>query len=259
MSGPLARQCCDCGQTYQTRWPACRRCDQCHELLRQRKRSAPARTCTRCSKPVEAGRRSHRCVACAKEVALEKKRARGRSESSRAAKRAWAAAHRSVIETNRSRWRAAHREQARAYKRHYERRARSEYRYNLLSTMRSRVAAALKASRRRGKAVTDRGAMRLVGCSIDALMRHLESLFEDGMTWGNFGRGGWHIDHVYPVGRADMSDAAQVRAAFNWQNCRPLWARENLRKNAKVTRESQALFDALVKEFRKTQARGIRP
>ena len=37
-----------------------------------------------------------------------------------------------------------------------------------------------------------------VGCSYKELLDHLESQFDEGMTWENHGRGDgiWHIDHI---------------------------------------------------------------
>lgn len=38
-----------------------------------------------------------------------------------------------------------------------------------------------------------------LGCSLDELKRHLESQFERGMSWSNYGTHGWQIDHVVPL------------------------------------------------------------
>jgi hypothetical protein len=99
--------------------------------------------------------------------------------------------------------------------------------------------------------------MRFVGCSLDELVVHIESQFAEGMTWQNFGRNGWHVDHIFPVGQADLSDPAQVRAAFNWRNCRPVWEADNLKKSDRVTPKARALFHQLVQHFRKQQGGAI--
>jgi hypothetical protein len=96
--------------------------------------------------------------------------------------------------------------------------------------------------------------MRLVGCTVAALVAHLESQFAEGMSWSNFGRGGWHVDHIYPVGRADLTDKAQLLAAFNWRNCQPAWESDNLRKSARVTAATERHFKELVANFRKDAA-----
>ena len=73
---------------------------------------------------------------------------------------------------------------------------------------------------------------RLVGYSIDDLMRHLERQFVKGMSWANIGD--WHIDHIVP--RASFSyrcaDDDEFRACWALTNLRPLWSKENLTKGA---------------------------
>ena len=39
----------------------------------------------------------------------------------------------------------------------------------------------------------------LVGYTLEDLKLHLESHFLSGMTWENYGRNGWHIDHLIPL------------------------------------------------------------
>lgn len=54
----------------------------------------------------------------------------------------------------------------------------------------------------------------------------LESNFQNGMSWDNFGR--WHIDHVAPLSWFELGLDCEARLAWNWRNMRPLWARENI-------------------------------
>jgi len=74
--------------------------------------------------------------------------------------------------------------------------------------------------------------MELVGCSIEELMKHIESQFTDGMSWEN--QGEWHIDHVRPCASFDLTDEQQQRECFHYTNLQPLWAEDNLRKRAKI-------------------------
>jgi hypothetical protein len=125
--------------------------------------------------------------------------------------------------------------------------------------MRSRVATALRDAKLKGRKITVRGALRFVGCSIVELADYLELQFVEGMSWQNFGRGGWNVDHIFPVGRADMSDIAQVQAVFHWRNCQPLWESDNIRKRDRVTAEARALFDTLVEGYRSSEGSGPAP
>ena len=73
----------------------------------------------------------------------------------------------------------------------------------------------------------------LVGCSIPFLKEYLEKKFKKGMTWKNQGRFGWHIDHIVPCSKFDLSDPDQQKKCFNYKNLQPLWATENILKSNK--------------------------
>lgn len=74
----------------------------------------------------------------------------------------------------------------------------------------------------------------LIGCSIDDFKKHLESLFQYGMNWENYGRNGWHIDHIIPCASFDLTDSEQQKRCFHYTNLQPLWEIDNLRKSDKV-------------------------
>jgi len=69
-----------------------------------------------------------------------------------------------------------------------------------------------------------------VGYSLAKLRRHLESLFEPGMSWQNYGL--WHIDHRRPVNTFDFSSIEDpaFKQCWSLDNLQPLWARENWTK-----------------------------
>ena len=73
----------------------------------------------------------------------------------------------------------------------------------------------------------------LLGCSVTDLIKHLESKFILGMTWENYGRTGWHIDHIKPLAGFDLSNPEQLKQACHYTNLQPLWASDNLRKGAR--------------------------
>jgi hypothetical protein len=73
--------------------------------------------------------------------------------------------------------------------------------------------------------------MELAGCSLDDLMKHLESKFTEGMTWENYGQ--WHIDHNRPCASFNLEDPAEQKKCFHWTNLQPLWAKDNLKKSDK--------------------------
>jgi hypothetical protein len=74
---------------------------------------------------------------------------------------------------------------------------------------------------------------KYLGCSIPDLIARLESMFKDGMTWDNYGRIGWHIDHIKPMAMFDLSKESEQRKACHYTNLQPLWALENSAKGAR--------------------------
>ena len=73
--------------------------------------------------------------------------------------------------------------------------------------------------------------LELLGCSVDELNAHLEDLFEEGMTWDNYGE--WHIDHIRPCASFDLTDPDQQKQCFHYTNLQPLWAADNFAKSDK--------------------------
>lgn len=241
---PTFRSCRDCKATLIGIRRDPRRCNKCHEL-----QSRPvALVCRTCGETFQRASRSRAtaCSKCRKQATRSKRRKELRE---------WRTRNPERYAAQKRRWKERKRDHVRGYKREYERRTRrDDYRVKLISVVRSRVATALKVVRNSGKVPASRGALRLIGCTLGDLVFHLESQFEQGMSWANFGRGGWHVDHIYPVGRADLTDMAQLLAAFNWQNCRPAWESDNLRKQAKVTAATKRHFEELVAIFREEAA-----
>lgn len=105
----------------------------------------------------------------------------------------------------------------------------SDHQFRLLKTLRSRLYAIV----RRGMGKKKGSTLELLGCSLPELRQHLEAQFADGMSWDNYGRNGWHVDHVRPCASFDLNDPDQQRQCFHYTNLQPLWAADNIRKGAK--------------------------
>ena len=82
---------------------------------------------------------------------------------------------------------------------------------------------------RPGDAVED------LGCSLDELRQHIESKFQPGMTWDNWGRGPgtWQLDHIMPLSKFDLTNRQHFILACHYLNLQPLWSEVNSRKRAK--------------------------
>lgn len=100
--------------------------------------------------------------------------------------------------------------------------------YKLACVLRSRLTVALKG----GRGVKTLCAFDLLGCSLAQLRVHLSSLFRPGMSWENHGPV-WHIDHIKPCAKFDLTDPSQQRSCFHYTNLQPLFALENLQKSQK--------------------------
>lgn len=102
--------------------------------------------------------------------------------------------------------------------------------YRITAILRATLRGAI-INRRRGtdwKAGARLGA--IVGCSKLELITHIEAQFLAGMSWSNYGRNGWEIDHVKPCASFDLTQHDQVLLCFHYKNLRPLWRADNLRK-----------------------------
>lgn len=73
--------------------------------------------------------------------------------------------------------------------------------------------------------------VELLGCTPLEVVNHIESQFEDGMSWDNYGIKTWHIDHIKPLSAHDLTNPDEVKLAFHYTNLQPLWASENLFKS----------------------------
>lgn len=98
--------------------------------------------------------------------------------------------------------------------------------FKLAVYMRVRTRKALKGIQKSART------MQLLGCDIDTLKKHLESQFKPGMSWDNYCYTGWHVDHIKPCAKFDLSDPAQQLACFSFRNLQPLWHKDNIRKGA---------------------------
>ena len=115
----------------------------------------------------------------------------------------------------------------RAWRRQYERtRYCNDIQYRLSDILRSRLKIALKNNAKKGKTLD------YLGCSIVEFKNYLELKFLSGMSWENQGSV-WHIDHIKPLAKFDLSKEEEIIKACHYTNLQPLLAFENLSKGAK--------------------------
>ena len=77
----------------------------------------------------------------------------------------------------------------------------------------------------------------LVDYTCEELRAHLESLFTDGMTWENYGKGKykWNIDHVIArsIFNITSAECQEFRDCWALDNLQPLWETRNQEKGNK--------------------------
>lgn len=81
-----------------------------------------------------------------------------------------------------------------------------------------------------------RSTFDLLGYTVEELKSHLEKQFQPGMSWENYNRHGWHIDHKIPLSahNYETPDDEDFKRAWALSNLQPLWAKENLSKSDKL-------------------------
>jgi hypothetical protein len=62
------------------------------------------------------------------------------------------------------------------------------------------------------------------------------------MTWENYGE--WHVDHIVPVSAHNFETTEDIdfKKCWDLSNLQPLWATDNMRKNAKLLKPFQPSF-----------------
>lgn len=74
-----------------------------------------------------------------------------------------------------------------------------------------------------------------LGCSVNELRSYIESKFKEGMSWENYGKSGWCIDHIIPLSKFNLTNIEEYLKANHYTNIQPMWYGENISKG---TRES---------------------
>ena len=91
---------------------------------------------------------------------------------------------------------------------------------------------AIKSNQKTGSAVKD------LGCSIEEFKIYIESKFYnrkngEAMTWENWTKDGWHMDHVIPLSNFNLTNREEFLKANHYSNLQPLWTEDHLEKTIK--------------------------
>lgn len=111
---------------------------------------------------------------------------------------------------------------------YYNTRYNNDLSFRIKRILRARLNRALNNNQKIGSAIKD------LGCSIDEFRMYIESLWQEGMSWSNHSKDGWHIDHIIPLDYFNLSNPGELQIACNYTNLQPMWAKENLSKKNKL-------------------------
>ena len=71
---------------------------------------------------------------------------------------------------------------------------------------------------------------KILGCTMEEFIQHIQSLFTEGMTLENHGqgKGKWNIDHIVPLSSAQTEE--EIYKLSHYTNLQPLWWEDNMKK-----------------------------
>ena len=125
-------------------------------------------------------------------------------------------------------YRQTHKEERKIYaKKYYNNTLKTNINAKLAHNLRNRIIKVLKNINK------SQSTINLLGCSIEFLKQHLAKQFKQGMNWSNYGKYGWHVDHIKPCASFNLVKPEEQCRCFHYTNLQPLWWKENLRKMKK--------------------------
>jgi hypothetical protein len=105
----------------------------------------------------------------------------------------------------------------------------NDLQFKITHSLRTRLGSAI----RNHKTKKIKSTFQLLGCDIEFFLKYIESKFTEGMSWENYGRSGWHIDHIIPCDMFDLTVKENQEKCFHYTNLQPLWATVNTSKGAR--------------------------
>ncbi len=151
---------------------------------------------------------------------------KARSECSKV----WRAKNKEKCKVQRVNWRKKNREKSNAASENWKKKkAKEDPLFAAKKKLRNCVASAFWRIKKNKPAST----LTLLGCTWEEAKAHIESLFQEGMSWDNHGIeiNNWHIDHIRPV--ADFKEE-ELHIMNHISNLQPLWAKENIAKSDSI-------------------------
>ncbi len=121
------------------------------------------------------------------------------------------------------------------YKEKYNANMRRYKKNNINAKIAHRLRNAL--SRAATKLYKSESSRKLLGIPIQEFKIYIESLWEEGMSWENYGEHKlneeprWNFDHILPISSFNLRNVKEQKKCFHYTNIRPRWGEENLDKS----------------------------
>ena len=173
--------------------------------------------------------------------------------------KAWRENNTDHINEYNKQYRSEHREKRRSYDRRWRKENKDYWRHyqneRLQNNIDYRLHNYISRALRRGIKKNCQSVFDLLGYSVEDLRRHLESLFQTGMSWQNYGTS-WHIDHIVPkswfnLETTDGVDRFELELCWSLRNLQPLWSSENLKKkNSQISGNETGTLPKTRDQFR---------
>lgn len=209
----------------------------------------PTKFCRKCESDCPISEFKHgksHCYTCQKKMSCDWK-ARNREHVAQYNKTYKEDNKESVKEYN-SKYHAEHREQIKVATRETHRRLKKTCpNFKIAQTLRNRLYVAVRNATKSNASKSGR-TLDILGCSMDTFLKWLQFNFSRQMTLENHGQI-WHLDHVIPCSKFDLSKEQEVNKCFHWTNIQPLMCKDNLSKNNKVCSIEIARHEENLKSF----------
>ncbi len=135
--------------------------------------------------------------------------------------------HPERVAAQRKKYRENNREKVRRAQNNWQAKQMSDVNFRIKKLLRGRTGIAIKAVNGAKKCAKT---IEMLGCSIEDFRIYIESKFDTGMTWQNYGSV-WHVDHIMPCAIFDLTKPEHQKRCFHFSNMQPLFVVDNLKKN----------------------------
>lgn len=155
-----------------------------------------------------------------------------KKEGKRASNRKYQAKYRIRNPNSEKEWRLNNKDKKRKNQREWEKRKRkTDILFKLSQDARNLINSTFK----RKNIIKPRKTEVLLGCSFEKFISYILSQCPENTTVKDFGRFGYHIDHIIPLSSAKTEE--ELVKLCHYTNLQPLWWKDNLLKSNKIQQD----------------------